>query len=269
MKTKIGLKSKWIINQLRTRITQRPDFIEIYLANKDLENNIDQIEESLRFLREKHKNISVTMHQPEKYKDKFLNLTSENPNTTTNTYECLDILNSLAVKYKLGGIIVHPYWSEDDDYINDDASNAEKVERLISSLNNILKYKNNIFLENEISGCFSSLQDILNVLDKTKFKLVLDFCHLRVACGSDINFKRAINELKSHIGYCHLSDTKGDHDDALELGEGVIDWVELSKHIKVALIEVEERDYINIPKMLNSYNYFKKICYQNTISKTK
>ncbi|MFC1613354.1 TIM barrel protein [Patescibacteria group bacterium] len=269
MDIKVGLKSKWTFDQLDTRIFNKLDLIEIYLDYQDLEKRLDLIEENLRFLKEKHKNISITIHQPEKFKDNFLNLASLDFDILNNTYECLHILSQLADRYNLGGVIIHPYWSEDEKYKNDNVCNADKAERLISNLKNISQYKNIIFLENEISGCFSFYKDILNVLEKTEFRLALDFCHLRIASKNNKEFIKNVDKLGSHISYCHLSDTKGVQDDAMELGKGVINWCELVKYIKIALIEVEEKDYINIPKMLNSFNYFKKICYQNTISKAK
>ena len=265
MNVKVGLKSKWTNEQLRARMVCDPDFVEIYLDNKDLEEKLYQVEENLRYFKDKNGGIPMTVHQPEKFKNKFLNLASDNQTILDNTFECMQILCELAARCNLEGVIIHPYWSEDEQYKKDNSSGAQKVDRIIKNLTNLKEFRDIILLENEISGCFSLPYNILYILKQSGFRLTLDFCHLFIACKDDLNFKKALSVLKHHIHYCHLADTDGVTDNALEIGKGVIDWSKIVDYAKLALIEVGEEDYIKMPKMLNSLNYFKKICRQNTI----
>jgi sugar phosphate isomerase/epimerase len=245
---KLGLKSKWTKEQLEKRIELNPYLIEIFVANTDLETQLPQINDNLKYLTENFPDIKLSIHQPEKYKNQFLNLATKDGDTLTNTLECLSILNDLSIKYGMIGFVTHPYWSEDSSYKN--------INDLITNLNKLPDLKNNLLLENELDGCFSTPDNIETVLSKTGYKFVLDVCHLRIASYNELTFRTNFELCKKHAYYFHLSDTDGVNDNALGLGKGVVNWKSIKKDVDVGLIEVDDRDYANIPNAINSYNYF-------------
>lgn len=245
---KLGLKSKWTNEQLKKRIELNPYLIEIFLSNSDLETQLPQINISLKNFVENFPNIKLSIHQPEKYKNQFLNLATKDRDTLTNTLDCFSILNDLSTKYGMLGFVTHPYWSEDPSYKN--------IDELIANLNKLPDLKKYLLLENELDGCFSTSDNIDTVLSKTGFKFVLDVCHLRIASSNEQMFITNFNKCKKHAYYFHLSDTDGVNDNALSLGKGVINWVDIKKDVTMGLIEVDDRDYSNIPDVINSYNYF-------------
>ncbi len=248
---KLGLKSKWTNEQLKKRIEIKPYLVEIFVSNSDLETQLFQINHSLKNFVENFPDIKLSIHQPEKYKNKFLNLATNDRDTLTNTLECLRILNDLSIKYGMLGFVTHPYWSEDPA--------SKNIDDLITNLNKLPDLKNSLMLENELDGCFSEPDDIGAVLSKTGFKFVLDVCHLRIASKNNHTFIRHFGECKNYSYYFHLSDTDGFNDNALSLGNGVINWLDIKKDVTIGLVEVDDNDYANIPNAISSFNYFKNL----------
>lgn len=248
---KLGLKSKWTREQLEKRIELNPYLIEIFVANTDLETQLPQINDNLKYLTENFPDIKLSIHQPEKYKDQFLNLATKDKNTLTNTIECLSILNDLSIKYGMIGFVTHPYWSEDPS--------SKSIDDLILNLNLLSNFKDNLLLENELDGCFSTAENIEKVLSETGYKFVLDICHLRIASSNEQTFSKNFELCKKLAYYFHLSDTDGVNDNALGLGKGVINWKSVKKDVDIGLIEVDDQDYANIPNAINSYEYFKNL----------
>lgn len=135
--------------------------------------------------------------------------------------------NKLGVKY----VNLHANWYQPN------SSNKEIISRIIESLKELVviakRYDLKLMLENQPNGPLSTPESLIPVFDKVdNLFFHLDVGHAQVAGRSENLTNKFIANFKDKLVHVHISDNKGNNDDHLPIGTGIIDWKDMLKQLK-------------------------------------
>ena len=244
---KAGVKSRWDDKQLNQRIKlkPKPEIIEIYLKEGDLEKNFDKISKAVRKL----KDFKVMIHQPapDIYKGKSISLASIDKKENDNAFECYRKLAGICRKNKnVIGYVAHAYaWKSKP-------SQNDKM-RLIE---NLFKIKSPyLFLENHAAGQYSNADEIISIIKQAGLKQhCIDISHLYLKYKDSRKVFDAVKKIKKVCKvYFHLNDSDRKHD-SLELGAGKIDFSRIIKLVDFGVLEIKNKNEEKPDGLFRSYS---------------
>lgn len=244
----IGLKCNISDVAISTRTVHNPPIIEVYLAPGDLEQRFSKVESAIRKIRESVREIYL--HMPHEYKGKPCSFDDEN---LENTIDMLKQLDNLYFSGEVNGVIVHPQMIAND--MHQLIRNLKKAEDRLPLLHEFSLW------ENLMSPPFSTAENINLIAAETGMKaMCFDIAHaFNVVKDMDalVGMIDGINLPK----YFHIVDTqivsKGG-EEALGIGQGLIDFSKVSRFIKKGIIEVCSKDEQKGIEMIESYYAYQR-----------
>ncbi|MFW6014078.1 MAG: TIM barrel protein [Candidatus Nanoarchaeia archaeon] len=261
-KPTIGLKSNWRKNHLKKKLPYKPEILEIYIAEGDLENYSNEFEEAIRELSQK--NIKIVLHAPLMYKGTEVCAASNISEIAKNTKECFSYMEKLCIKYKLYGFVGHPYSFTKKEVKYKGRAYELKLNNIISFFKKN-KYKH-IFLENIMFGPFSNPKIIVRAAKKLSINLCLDIAHLYLACRTEDEFYESFKTFPKGT-YFHLADAKylnsrkkvAHYKHSFPVGSGYLNFDKILPHVREGVAEVINKDELNPFEMVNSWKKLNKI----------
>ncbi len=252
----IGLKSNWRKHHLKEKLPFKPQLLEIYIAEGDLENRRKEFEKSISAISKG--NFEIVLHCPLKYKNLEVCISSGVKEITDNTIECFSYLENLCKKYKLTGFVGHPY-----SYLRKERD--FKINNYKNTKTNIISFfQNNKFnylmLENLMWGPFSSPNTIIKIAKKFSLNLCIDLPHLYSACRSEDDFYDSFKKFPAST-YFHIADSKylgsgkklAYQEHSFPVDEGKINFDMVLPLIKKGIAEVINKDELNPVEMVESW----------------
>lgn len=164
-----------------------------------------------------------------------------------------ELTEHFALFNKLGANLVniHPHWYQPN------SSKKEIVKRIIQSLLELVdlarQHDIKLMLENQPNGFLNTPDSLMPIFNKVEGVLFhLDIGHVQVAGGGENLSKEFLLKLKGKLAHVHISDNKGNNDDHLPIGAGIVDWDTSIRQLKkigydktITLeIFVKERHYL-------------------------
>lgn len=147
--------------------------------------------------------------------------------STQELVEHIKSFNKLGVKL----VSVHPHWYQPN------SSREEIVDRIVKSLIKLVgvakQYNIKIMLEHQPNGFLNTPESLSPIFEKVKNILFhLDVGHAQVAGGVKNLTKEFLLHFKDKLAHIHFSDNKGNNDDHLPIGAGIIDWEYIIMQLK-------------------------------------
>src|SRR3989344_2532257 len=142
---------------------------------------------------------------------------------------------------------IHSHWYQPN------SKKEEIVERIIESLKELTaiakQYHIKLMLENQPNGFLNTPESLMPIFNKAEDLLFhLDVGHAQVAGRGKNLTEEFLKYFKDKLAHVHFSDNKGNNDDHLPIGAGIIDWetsiMQLKKigYDKTVTIEVFVKD---------------------------
>jgi len=257
--------------------------VEFFIRNGDLEDRKSGVEEALYWMKEE--GVAVVLHEPFSYNGFRVNAASLVEERQESARRCHDILEEMCEKHEnaVGFIahgynpfIFHPFFMKHlpfcvHDFIGYFATNhsADRKQALLDHMvrEGSVRYEH-VIVENVPRKIFAKPKELLKLakagadarLNNPGIALCLDLAALsmtyRFQYGGAIyaaleSTVSGLNELGSPV-YFHISDVIG-FKDAVEVGNGSLDFARIIPHVKVGIIEVKSRDETNPVEAVNSY----------------
>lgn len=257
----IGLKAHLDKGQLKAKLLPEIKLLEIYLANRELENKLGKIENAIEDL--KRQSIKIVVHQPRRYNNELAALGFGNEKNKEATRQCVEILYKLAKKHdNVLGFIMHPHWGRyhSHEYVSNKflIENIKELERKHPDILNYMR------VENVYPFSFSRLEDILNVIKKAKIRnMCVDLAHAFITCKSNKKLYKLIKEIKKICRvYFHITDAK--HNpvngiDGVEIGKGSIDFEKIKNFLDFGVLEIVCKNEKKPVEAIRSYHKFAKL----------
>ncbi len=246
----IGIKSHWDLKQLKSRLDENPELIEIHLKDGDLEKRKKDIEKSIIML--KNKKIKIMIHQPNSFNDVIIDPNIEE--RQKNVFMCYKILYNLCKKYKLEGFVVHPSYSH-DPIIN--------KKQFLSFFSKIKKQCKNFFdyayLENLTHV---KLEEVEELIELAGFENVcIDLSHMYISLRDNKKILEQIKKIKAKRKYFHIADSNGKIEKFHTFipGKGKIDFNSIKDYIDFGVLEVESKNLEKGTEEIISYKKFMKM----------
>lgn len=240
---KLGLKTNINEVDVRDRLNQNPDIIELYTREVDLfGENYKHLEETIKVI--KDSDVSVYLHLPVSIHG--ININIKETNSIVEDFFKLStrILMKLCEKYNIKVVIPFNYTPLNGEEITN--SKKEEFVEMILHLNNELG-PGRILWENTSFGMGSYTGDLelAKLLSDTKLNLCMDIRHLYNSLnGNTEKLVETLSLLKENIAYYHVADSTGKANEGLKIGEGTIDFSRIYK-------EIIEKDYIYETSLFN------------------
>lgn len=253
MRLKTGLSEKAVEDALK----YKPEIIEFYLTQKDIENE-EVIYKYIKLFKEA--GSRVYLHQPHYFEGEFLDIIAKEDRKR----EWYDFsAKKLAEICKKENIFCVIHTDYEVPILENNQDNVMLVKERIQE---ILKFEGSEFFlwENVIHGIFSFenenfLEDFIIGLN---LPFNLDISHAFISVkGDNKKLEKILRKVNKYANYYHVVDSKGEIHDGLELGTGKIDWKMVSSYIKnkdfIFEITLEE-PHVDHKPMVRSVEYFKK-----------
>jgi hypothetical protein len=245
---------------LEDRLQYQPEIIEFHLETYDLKNP-DRIRNAIHLFQKA--GSCVYLHHPTTYKEKKLDIISQDP-TIFDYYTESSILLAQLCKEEGVRCVIHANYTGNDNSSNITQKNIERVKERISFIRS-LEGGENFLWEDSIMGIFSQqnprlFQDIIKPLS---LDVNLDISHSFIALkGNNNKLIETIQLFYPYIHYFHVVDSLGLEHDSLPLGKGRIDWKRIVPFIqsKPFIFEIGlEPPYDDCSLMMDSVRYFHSI----------
>jgi N-acetylneuraminate synthase len=241
----------------------KPPAIEFHLSFKDLD--IDDEKVLKRTL-----DSEIIVHAPEQFDGDFvLDLFSDDPDITKKSIELLKRIFLKAKKIsELSGYTGRPKVVVNcGGHTRDKFLSVDEVNRRINNFsNNIQKVDTNgcrflaqtmppypwHFGGQAFHNQFTSAENIKKILASTQkeVELCLDISHSYMWCNfSGQDLEGFIGEIASNVTHIHISDSSGESEEGLQIGEGTLDF----KMIRKALAELS-RDSTLLPEVWQGHD---------------
>lgn len=249
------MKCSFRTEQLYDRLSYNPDLIEIHLFDDDLfGEKRQQLENTIEMLKGLGK--QVYLHHPIKYRGKYLDIISDDPQVYgyyhLSTRILADICNQHNVK-----CVIHPHYESSVSSTMTD----ENRERMIEEIKNILSYSGDVFLwENTVEGLFSGRNQewIEKIVKPLNLPIIFDISHSFISHNGDNDkLTEDLKALAPYIQYFHVVDSIGTEHDGLSLGKGKINWGPIIPYLKGKpyIYEVLLEDMNDAEEMAISHEY--------------
>jgi tRNA (guanine37-N1)-methyltransferase len=257
----IGLKANWRPEHLKAKLKENPELLEIYIGSGDLENNLEDIKEAIKKLKEK--GIKIMLHTPFVYKAMEVNICTAKKKIEENAKECYAILEMLCREFGLIGFVAHVYtYREKDAEEKFGIAYKNTKKTLYRFLTN--NHFPHMHIENMPWGIFSEPNEVIKTVKKFRLKMCCDIAHAYLVAEKEEDFYSAIKEYSKIEPYFHIADSrylgaredlKADH--SLPIGAGKIDFSRVLPYVKIGIAEVVSKNELNPVEMIDSYKKLK------------
>ncbi|MDC0551575.1 N-acetylneuraminate synthase family protein [Amylibacter sp.] len=240
------------------------DFVEFHLSYKDLELNIkDYIKKTY--------NIGFAVHAPELFShDHILDLSSDDNNYRTksikeleNVIKTTESIKEFFPKEKKPVIVVNVGGWNPDGFITTKQQN-KKYLQVAAALNQLDIRNVTIAIQTmppfpwhfggqSHHNLFVNPDEISDFCKKNpNFKICLDTSHTMMACNFyGWNFSDAITKILPHTAHMHIVDAKGIDGEGIEIGEGDINFKNISN-----LLDTYGKDIQFIPEIWQGHKNY-------------
>jgi N-acetylneuraminate synthase len=220
-----------------------PDFFEFHLTDTDLDAPLPVLPQCPQ---------EIVIHAPEYYHGRLMFLSSADKEVVAQGVEVLrrvmDIARTLRATF-LGTpervrIVAHPGAMS---YEPEPHTRADHVARLCDVLPPLMQEPGvEIMVENMppypwyfggqwYHNAFMTVEDMLELAEKTGGKLCYDLSHAALACaaghGEILDFTRRISPVTGHV---HIADASGTDGEGLQIGQGEVDFAALMPILREA-----------------------------------
>lgn len=247
MTTKIiGLKSSLDQDQLKHKIIEDLELLELHLYEKDF-LDFSKFKEKLLNIHNKHPNLKIILHAPimEKQKE-YLSLSEYNVEIYYKIYSLCKQLNYII------GFVIHSAYKD------------LPMEKSISNLNLLRdKYKGidkYMYVENQTNNFSGNKEKWLEFIKTAKIsRICFDVCHFTKNYSQE-DLEEYLFSLRKYVTkmYFHISDNNPcvGNSNPLNLGQGSLDLKKLKEHINFGIIETFPKDEKIGKEVIDDYYYF-------------
>jgi N-acetylneuraminate synthase len=229
------------LNDFNNFLDIEPKFIEMHLTWRDLL--------SFKRLTGNYSQM-LTIHAPEYFKDKLVDLTTDDIEISNNSIEAIQqtilLTKKISGKFKQYNkgkpfVVVHPGGHfEHLPPVNKDSlyrnlrENLKKidttgVELLIENMPPLPWY----FGGQWYNSVFMDAAEIESFVASTGWKICYDISHAALYCNhAKVDLIDHAKTLLPYTRYLHISDAKGSAEEGLQIGEGSVDFKSLAKIFK-------------------------------------
>ncbi len=241
----IGLKSSINKKQLKKRLEQAPNILELHLNGPELFEKIKQLKQTIEELQSR--GIEVVVHMPLRYKNIKYSLAKNNIN---DELKMLRQLGRLCKEYHIKAII----------HATQEMGIKEDAKRVIEHIKLLKLYLDYFYFENVLHGVFAKTEDIIMIGKKAGIKnMCIDIAHAFIVYKDNKKLERHIKNIKREFNtYFHLND----HDfktHSCEIGKGYVDFSKVLPYVNKGVIEVVDKNENIAREMTNSFNKIKKM----------
>nr|WP_226670533.1 sugar phosphate isomerase/epimerase [Metabacillus litoralis] len=211
----------------------------------------------------KSRGTRVYLHHPMKYKSKYLDIISGDPNMRKFYDWSCEVLADICKKEEIKCVIHCHYMQSESSSIKEKNKRLETKQRI----KEILTICSKTFLwEDTTQGIFSAKNPYLlsEIVQPLHLSLNIDISHSFIALnGDNLALKNHLEQYHSYADYFHLVDSYGVEHDSLPLGKGKIDWSMVKPFIGDAdfifEIDLQASNYLDCELMINSARYYNEI----------
>ena len=220
------------------------DLVEIHLSNSDLGIDFRQ------YLHQKSEK-GLVVHCPELFSDdNTLDLCADNEQyrlkSVSNLQKVIDLTIELNKYFtnKKKPLIVTNVGGFSNELVQSRAIIEDKYRILSISLNELNFDGVEIIPQTmppfpwhnggqQCHNLFVDSDSIINFCRETNMRICLDVSHSKLACNfNNWDFSNFIREVAPYVAHMHISDSKGEDGEGLQIGEGEIDWKEFWSNVK-------------------------------------
>ncbi|RYL94136.1 sugar phosphate isomerase/epimerase [Sporolactobacillus sp. THM19-2] len=254
IRLKCGLDSR----QLADRLKYLPEIIELQLTEEDLQKPQELLDTLFQL---KQAGIKVYLHQPVTCRQIRLDIMSRNPEITSYYQWSCRRLADLCRRADVL-CVIHAHYSRSESSLLSGRSASRNMRTRIEKL---VQNDGDCFLwENTTAGLFSFANPyaLSEIIEPLHLALCLDISHAFISLkGSNRRLKQVTEQVEKQVRYFHLVDSAGKRHDALPLGKGKIDWINLKPLLihKDFIFEIGLKDNNDCRPMIESAQYFSRL----------
>lgn len=253
----VRLKSGTSMTAVNDRLRYRPEILEFYLTNEDLEDE-ERLLDTLDYVQAG--GTKVYLHHPMAYNGVPQDILD--PDKERRSYYLRSTEQLVRIGEEKGEkVIVHAHYA---NTASSDMSFAN-LDCMRKRIDEILSFgRNAILWENTIEGLFSYNNDKLieYVIEPLNLPLVVDISHAFISFkGNNEKLLETLERTQKYASYYHVVDSDG-QSDGLIVGEGSIDFRKVYPYIvnKDFIFEISlHPDYDDCTPMIRSIEYFNKL----------
>lgn len=253
------LKTNMERSNVDNRLQYKPDIVEFYLSERDLENPL-LIRERIREL--KAKNIKVYLHHPPQYKGRYLDILSSDSEAKRFYMASCEILAAICEEEGTR-CVVHAHYAGTESSSDVSLASIRKMRREIAA---VLEFSQELFVwEDTIEGLFCHANPYLleELIVPLELPLTVDVSHTFIGHrGNNEKLIETLGATENYARYFHLVDSKGKFHDSLPLGKGLIDWKSVKPFVegKDYIFEIQlEGNHSDCTPMIESARFFSEI----------
>ncbi len=260
----LGLKASSQSEQLKNRLSYRPNVFEFYTDEDDFtKEGIKKLTAAI--LQVKEQGVAhIILHHPMRYKGEYTELVAPQNDFKELNYfidSSTNQLLQLSFDYNLQTLLHGSYSRHTEKMIALYPSFSEARNVVYQKLDRYANLgQSHIMFENSISRLFyyGCADEDRFILDK-KYRLAFDLSHCFIKIKAD-NPKlcASLKRLKSHIVHYHLVDSMGLTHDSLPLGKGKINWEDvlpLLNENASSIFEIKLANENEATEQVASYHY--------------
>lgn len=258
--TRLRLKCSTNSEQIKERLSHKPDILELHLTEVDLEG--EALLELTRIIEDlQSKNVTVYLHHPMKYKGEALDILHKNQEIREFYFKSCRILSVICRAYHIK-CVLHCHYSgtESSNY-----QSKEKTLEMKKEMEKVLAFTEHVFLwENTIEGLFSYHNPYLmdTIIKPLHLPLVHDISHTFIGVnGNNKKLLEITKQIDPYVKYLHVVDSLGESHDGLELGTGKVQWKPLVPYIqhKPYIYEIALENFLDSSPMNRSAHYLEAL----------
>ncbi len=267
-KIDLGLKAGSQREQLRNRLSYKPNVFEFYTDENDFTTEgIKKLTEAILQVKE-HGVKDIILHHPMRYHGEYTELVAPESQFKELNY-FIDFstnqLLQLSFDYGLQTLLHGSYSRHTEKMIALYPSFSEARDVVYRKLDKFARLgQSRIMFENSLSRLFYyGFEDEDNFILNRNYRLAFDLSHCFIKVNAD-NTKlcASLKRLKPNVVHYHLVDSMGLTHDSLPLGEGKINWEDvlpLLNEKTSSIFEIKLADENIATEQIASYRYLTDI----------
>jgi len=258
MSNYIRLKTSTNEKHIENRLQYKPEIIELYLTQQDLENE-DHLLSMVRKM--KRAGVKVYLHHPDRFQGEHLDILSNDPEMIRyyrqSSVQLAEICEEEQIK-----CVIHAHYAGTESSLH---YSKEKTREMKDKISEIEAFAKGCFLwEDTIEGLFSYANPYLidEIIIPLRLPLNVDLSHTFIAFkGNQTKLEETLIRTKDYARYYHVVDSKGLEHDSLPLGNGSIHWKNIKPLIEKSdfIFEIGLKDNSRCDEMIHSVEFFKQI----------
>lgn len=238
----------------------KPEILEFHFSYQDIALDHE------KYFKDKDFDSDLIFHAPELFEsDHILDLASSNKKYLQKslshikaTFEAVNVISDL-FKYKKQKYLILNCGGWTENQFLDEFERKKKIEILKKSLNSLSGNEIEIlpqtmppfpwhFGGQRHHNIFTHLDETIEILKELNLKICFDTSHTAMWCNyTKTSLDEYVKSISQFIQHAHISDSKGVTDEGLQIGEGAINFSQLSNSLK-------DTDFSFIPEIWQGHD---------------